>query len=221
MKRIRVWTTASVTTSLAVGLTLVGNVATGGRLLPWSSPVWLLLILVVLGLVITTARQSRQNDSERIDEFRSEALAAPRGHAPPLTTTFVGRQREAATLRQAIENNGQVTVIGLGGVGKTQLVCEYLRKYRARYRFVWWIRADHQEVLAGDFDAIAIGLNLPAPRESVRTSVMAWLERNNDWLLVFDDVRDGVAVQSFIPSTAGGHIILTSRSRFGLPGCHV
>ena len=44
--------------------------------------------------------------------------------------------------------NGQQTpqaqvIVGMGGIGKTELATEYVHHNRDKYKIIWWIRAEH------------------------------------------------------------------------------
>lgn len=41
---------------------------------------------------------------------------------------------------------------------------------------------------------------------------MRWLREQSDWLLIFDDIENPAHLDPFLPGTARGHILLTSRA---------
>ncbi len=58
----------------------------------------------------------------------------------------------------ALTNAQSAAVHGLGGVGKSVLAQEYAWRNRARYRGVWWLRAETEQTLLDDL--IALGSRL-------------------------------------------------------------
>jgi len=133
---------------------------------------------------------------------------------------FTGREEMLADLRAAL-TSGQAAALtqaihGLGGVGKTQLAIEYAYRHRADYSVVWWVRAEEPAALAGDYAALAAALDLPQKeaREQavIVEAVRRWLEANTGWLLVFDNAGEPADVREYLPRSAGGHAIITSRN---------
>jgi tetratricopeptide (TPR) repeat protein len=133
---------------------------------------------------------------------------------------FTGREEMLAELRAALTSGRAAALTqaihGLGGVGKTQLAIEYAYRYRAEYPLVWWVRAEEPAALAGDYAAMAAALDLPQKeaREQavVIEAVRRWLEANTGWLLVFDNAGEPPDIRDYLPRSAGGHVIITSRN---------
>jgi tetratricopeptide (TPR) repeat protein len=133
---------------------------------------------------------------------------------------FTGREEMLADLRAALAS-GQAAALtqaihGLGGVGKTQLAVEYAHRHRADYSLVWWVRAEEPAALAGDYAALAAALDLPQKdaREQavIVEAVRRWLEASTGWLLVFDNAGEPADIRDYLPRSAGGHVIITSRN---------
>lgn len=127
---------------------------------------------------------------------------------PALATALQAESAAALTQPQGLS--------GLGGIGKTQTAVEYAYRYRAHYRAVLWVRANSPEVLASEFLRLATVLRLPArmqrDQQLVIQAVVRWLSEHADWLLIFDDVENSAHLVPFLPGTARGHILLTSRA---------
>src|SRR5262249_44557157 len=94
-------------------------------------------------------------------------------------------------------------ICGLGGIGKTQIVIEYAFRYHDEYPFVLWVKATTRETFIADFVSLANLLNLPEKNELekdiVVVAVRRWLENNEKWLLILDDVDDVSMVYEFLP----------------------
>jgi tetratricopeptide (TPR) repeat protein len=101
-------------------------------------------------------------------------------------------------------------------VGKTQLAVEYAYRHASDYALVWWLRAEEPATLAGDYARLADPLDLPLKAEKDQSlivlAVRRWLETNRGWLLVFDNVEKPDDLREYLPQTAQGHIVVTSRN---------
>ena len=129
---------------------------------------------------------------------------------------FSGREETLAELSEAVSSAHLLAVValhGMGGVGKTQLALEYAYRNADRYKLVAWIRAEEPETLAADYCAIGSELHFPETTDERKriALVRSWLERNDGWLLVFDNAPKPDAIRAFLPRTHTGHILVTSR----------
>ncbi len=108
-------------------------------------------------------------------------------------------------------------ICGLGGIGKTQFVVEYVYRYRREYSFIFWIRSGSYDTLIADFVTVASLLGLPEGSEQKQylmvMSVKRWLDSHERWLLIFDDVEDLEIISKFLPTADTGHILLTTRAQ--------
>ncbi|MEA2045648.1 MAG: FxSxx-COOH system tetratricopeptide repeat protein, partial [Euryarchaeota archaeon] len=140
----------------------------------------------------------------------------------PHNPNFTGRVDLLDGLHAALSSGQYAAVtqtqaiIGLGGVGKTQLALEYTYRHMDDYETVWWVRSDEPATQAADYANLAAKLDLPgnmSPDLNVVIEVVkTWLEQNDDWLLVFDNVQDPEDLDNYLPHTGKGHVIVTSRN---------
>ena len=106
---------------------------------------------------------------------------------------------------------------GLGGIGKTQTAVEYAYRYRDEYEAILWARSDSREALISDYIAIANLLDLPGKnledQNLTIAAVKRWLEANTDWLLILDNADVPALAREFIPPSAKGAVLLTTRAQ--------
>ena len=125
---------------------------------------------------------------------------------------------------------------GLGGIEKTQLAIAYARKFQKAYSAIVWVNGSSRDTvlqsLAGFAQRAGITtgtntINSTRPQaldlEMEARAVLTWLEqeRNDRWLVIFDNVDRDVQSneedpyafnnESFFPSTDHGAVLITSR----------
>ncbi|GAW26930.1 putative pfs domain-containing protein [Rosellinia necatrix] len=108
-------------------------------------------------------------------------------------------------------------LVGIAGVGKSQLALRFVYKYREQLDGIFWIPADEPTKLARGFEDIAKELHLiddgtDVASEIVRRRVLGWFRTTTQsWLLVLDNVRDIHILHNYWPVGGKGRIILTSQ----------
>ncbi|KIJ50235.1 hypothetical protein M422DRAFT_245477, partial [Sphaerobolus stellatus SS14] len=113
-----------------------------------------------------------------------------------------------------------VSLIGLGGAGKTQVALEYCRRRKeiGNYRGIFWLDASSSKTIGNDMKNIARKLepgcvleNNEAAVDMVKSILSNWTD---SWLLVFDNLdspSEAAAIPDFFPESAFGSILITSR----------
>lgn len=132
---------------------------------------------------------------------------------------FAGRENILDNITEIL-NSGKSTVItqaiiGLGGIGKTQLAIEYAYRSIGKYKVIWWINADTPALLANEYSNLAKKLGYIDNRldqEALIKLTKEWLEQNNNWLLIFDNASEALYLSEYIPQISTGHVIITSRN---------
>ncbi|MFL6123517.1 FxSxx-COOH system tetratricopeptide repeat protein [Actinophytocola sp.] len=163
-------------------------------------------------------------ESTRSDESARTLARQPQiwGEVPLRNPDFVGRQNLLEQLRvRLLEPSDQATAVlpealhGMGGVGKSQTVVEYIYRHASEYDLVWWIPSEHPSNIRKSFVDLAkrLGINVssaetaaPAVLETLRSG-----KQSRRWILVFDNAEDPDAVRGFLP-TGLGHVVVTSRN---------
>ncbi|MEV0676149.1 FxSxx-COOH system tetratricopeptide repeat protein [Actinosynnema sp. NPDC050436] len=142
------------------------------------------------------------------------------GRVPMRNKDFVGREELLEQLRRRLAEGGATAVLpealhGLGGVGKSQTVVEYLHRHDSEYQLVWWVPAEHSAQIKNSFVELARKLDLPAG--SADAAVPAVLEALAEgepyprWIVVFDNAERPEDLRRFLP-TGPGHVVVTSRN---------
>ena len=152
---------------------------------------------------------------------RSPSSSSPRvWNIPyPRNPFFTGRDAVLTELTTALRSGNApvqpLAIIGMGGIGKTQIAVEYAYCSQEDYQAVLWAQADTREGLISAFVTAARLLNLPEKDEQDQNIAVAafleWMKTHSKWLLILDNVEDRTMVSGFIPPAHDGHIILTTR----------
>ncbi|KAH7396963.1 TPR domain protein [Phaeosphaeria sp. MPI-PUGE-AT-0046c] len=173
---------------------------------------------------------------ERIVRPREPFSTAPFAPDPD----FVDRPDIVAWVRDKCAKAGaRAALVGLGGVGKSQLALQYAHSIRDAnpQTFVFWVHASTRARFEEAYRDIANRLQLPGasdPKVNVLPLVSDWLrdETNGQWVMVLDNVDDvqtfhpsrkrqrdepdaGVQppLATFLPQSRNGVILVTSRSK--------
>ena len=118
-------------------------------------------------------------------------------------------------------------LLGVAGIGKTQLALQFLHRQQSYFDVVLWVSAQSVDSLSVAFSEIAIKLGLETkeiardPMAS-RDIVKGWLEepfqdfqtrqgRRLSWILFFDGADEPDIVLDFWPYDGQGSVIVTSR----------
>ncbi|XVS62382.1 FxSxx-COOH system tetratricopeptide repeat protein [Actinosynnema sp. CA-299493] len=143
------------------------------------------------------------------------------GHVPLRNPDFVGRDDLLESLRLRLGEAGPTAVLpealhGMGGVGKSQTVVEYIHRHASEYEVVWWIPAEQPAQIKSSFVELAkkIGVAASGSAETAVPAVLEALRRGEPfrrWILVFDNADRPQDVRQYFPA-GNGHIVVTSRN---------
>ena len=137
---------------------------------------------------------------------------------------FTGRRTLLEDLRAKLcetapkKWNHRVALYGLGGVGKTQLALEYVYMHQTNYERIYWISAATEAKLLSEFEKIAsqtsFSLQNPNPKSSdIAKEVLKWLNKQENWLVVIDNLDDINVVRGLLPnSSPERHTLITTRN---------
>lgn len=139
---------------------------------------------------------------------------------------FVGREGELAKMKEALTpaNNrkliNSVTLVGMAGIGKTQIAVEFAHRHAEDYDVVLTLVAASPVDPPPSFGDLTRPLNLPEAygeeetdddEEEARTdAVFGWLETHSRWLLLLDGHWQPEKIEPAFFRLPHGHIIITS-----------
>ena len=142
---------------------------------------------------------------------------------PAAATSFIGRQAEAAALAAALATARLVTVTGMGGVGKTRLVQEHLRRVAAASG-----ERMHMVDLAplGSAKRLVEALAATLQHSDATEAALAIRLRHGATLLVLDNAEHlasalGQLLSRLLTLCPGLRVLVTSRQMLNTPGEHV
>jgi N-terminal domain on NACHT_NTPase and P-loop NTPases/NB-ARC domain len=201
--------------------------------------------------ILVLHQTTRQVDTgDRILEELSKLSVAPPaspksfgvclGQAPQIEPdAFIGRTAELQQLRSWLlptihpRRQRVVSIVGMGGMGKTQLSLAHVRDCAHHYSSVFWVNANDKASLRQSLSAITAVIFHGSAASEVQSAddekrksdeIRRWLSEpgNDQWLLIFDNYDDphlpgirsptGYDIRSFFPTCSQGSILITSRS---------
>jgi non-specific serine/threonine protein kinase len=175
------------------------------------------------GSTRTSSTSSRTVDHER--QGQAEAGAAERRHNLPLAlTSFIGRGMELNQLQELLTTTRLVTLVGIGGIGKTRLALQLAARAVDQFKHGVWL-VDLAPLSDPIFVAQQIRMALGPSDSSGRSSRDALIDylRDKQLLLVLDNCEHLIQecaqlAEQLLSACADLRIIATSRARLGLTG---
>ncbi|MEV0584573.1 tetratricopeptide repeat protein [Nonomuraea sp. NPDC050310] len=162
---------------------------------------------------------------------KAASVQAPPGliHLPRRSAVqFVGRDHALEQVRAHLAAGpatGVITqaVVGLGGIGKSELALQHARRHQQDYLLVWWIDADSPEQIQAGLAALGRALATPvdsvaaaqATAEEAAAWTLAWLAHHPGWLIVFDNVEEIAHVEPYLADLSRGFLLITTRRDAG------
>ncbi|KAF5669916.1 hypothetical protein FDENT_11382 [Fusarium denticulatum] len=143
---------------------------------------------------------------------------------------FVDREDIIAKIAgydKAAAYHNRIALVGLGGVGKSQIAIEYAYRVKESESQTWvfWVHAANTARFEQAYGDIANKAEIPGredPKADVLKIVYDWLcdERNGRWLMILDNADDDESffdhkrpLESFLAQTPNGRVLITSRNR--------
>ncbi|TXC09735.1 hypothetical protein FocTR4_00005961 [Fusarium oxysporum f. sp. cubense] len=144
--------------------------------------------------------------------------------------SFFGRETEMQMMEKVLlpERETRLTVfsiLGIGGVGKSQLALHFTYKHLNHFNAIFWIPAETSVKIKGAFEEIGTEVGLLEPNggqgnlEAVAQRTKKWLRNYADscedkpFLLIFDNVESMSILEKYLPTGGRGSIIITTRNQ--------
>jgi predicted ATPase/DNA-binding SARP family transcriptional activator len=143
---------------------------------------------------------------------------------PAPVSGFVGREREMAELDKLLGAHRLVSIVGMGGIGKTRLAIEVARSRLEQTRDgVWFVDLADVRDPGGLASAVAVALGVRSTSDEPLEAVIVERARDLSALVVFDNCEhlvDAVAalVEGLLEAGAGLRVLATSREALRVPG---
>ncbi|WP_173056603.1 FxSxx-COOH system tetratricopeptide repeat protein [Phytohabitans houttuyneae] len=171
---------------------------------------------------IAAALGPEERDDEDLGAPRRRPAGARtiRGGVPLQNRNFTGRVELLDRLARTLASGSKAAVLphavhGMGGVGKTQLVLEYVYRHLDDYNLVWWLPADSASGVLTSLEQLARELGIRPgdnAQQTARLVLDALAAGALKWLLVYDNANDLDSIDEYVPST-GGDVVVTTRNR--------
>ncbi|MFI7438700.1 FxSxx-COOH system tetratricopeptide repeat protein [Nonomuraea indica] len=135
---------------------------------------------------------------------------------------FLGRAEAMGQLNAEISaHSARVVIRGMGGVGKTELVRQYIATNRDLYQLIWWITAEGRGEVESGLTALAMRLHPPVglvkSQEQSANWGRDWLQAHSGWLLILDNVEDPDDISDLLGQLHTGRILITTRRTVSWP----
>ncbi|KAI9764624.1 MAG: hypothetical protein M1839_005799 [Geoglossum umbratile] len=198
---------------------------------------------VVRGYIQTLTYHAAASSTIRCSADRALPRPAPSSTVPfRRDPHFVDREILAEIDCKSQQSASRVALVGLGGVGKSQLAVEYSYRVREKSPATWvfWVHASSIARFEEGYRKIAERAKLPGwdqPDVDILRLVYSWLcdEANGRWVIIIDNADDlgvfscsldrykgskgdvssnaAAALLESLPQSPNGSILITSRSR--------
>jgi predicted ATPase/DNA-binding CsgD family transcriptional regulator len=142
---------------------------------------------------------------------------------PAQLTSFVGRQKEMAEIKQHLKASRLVVLTGPGGTGKTRLALQVANELRGVYHDgVWWVELASLRDPGLVGDAIAQALKLSASRQAPLVELLKRRLAHMNTLLLLDNFEHLLPAASLLgellASAPQASVLATSRERLHVYG---
>lgn len=129
---------------------------------------------------------------------------------------FVGREDLLKKIKETLSTHHRAAIHDISGLGKTFTSYKYVQDNQTSYEKIFFIRATREEMLeslAKCGEMIDGKLSEVTEQESKALGFKQWLEENEKWLIVYDNVDEPARLRRFVPQNKGGDCLFTSNFR--------
>ncbi|MBD2344429.1 tetratricopeptide repeat protein [Anabaena subtropica] len=154
----------------------------------------------------------------------SKAIGIPQNLPLSGVVKFVGRDEELEELDKLLQENNQVAIaaiLGMGGLGKTELALQYAMTQRENYQGgLCWLQAKVEDFGVQLVRFARTQLDLKPPEEFDLPTQVQYCWRNwreGNVLLVVDDVTDYQQIKPYLQGASSSFkVLMTTRQRLGV-----
>ncbi|MEU9233358.1 dsDNA nuclease domain-containing protein [Streptomyces subrutilus] len=128
-------------------------------------------------------------------------------------SNFVGRSEVFDQITEVFDRrteNPAIALIGMSGVGKSELLAQYAWRHESEYEFIWWVRADSWGSMRSDLTPLCEKLGLPTPDSNDGIHQMKEYFRTHRGLILLDGAPADHKIVSFIPRASKARFIISS-----------
>lgn len=151
-------------------------------------------------------------------------LDASRHNLPAPTTSFIGREKEKAEIKQAITTHRLITLTGSGGTGKTRLSLQVATELLDQFaEGVWFVELAPITDPGIIPQTILVALEASEPQDKTITQALIERVRDKKLLLILDNCEhliEAIArlVETLLSNAPELKIIASSREALGVQG---
>jgi hypothetical protein len=156
--------------------------------------------------------------------FPIKTLSSNIWNVPIANDFFVGRTQELFLISELLNKTQKISIVGSGGIGKTQLAKAYAHKVYRNYDIIWWF--DAEKNMSEQFSKLALELSLHYDAKKIQdmpaNHKVLYVKntlRSTDksWLLIFDNVNKLSDLKEYLPDQVAKannhHILFTSKNK--------
>ncbi|HEX6795654.1 MAG TPA: winged helix-turn-helix domain-containing protein, partial [Casimicrobiaceae bacterium] len=154
----------------------------------------------------------------------SDSKEAARSNLPHATTSFVGREADLVEIKRLLPTRRLITIVGVGGIGKTRLALQAATEVISAYRDGAWfvdLGALRDGAMVPTALAQVLGVQERAGKPLI-TALCAYLRRSQT-LVILDNCEHLLAacaglIDALLKAAARTTIVTTSRESLRVPG---
>jgi tetratricopeptide (TPR) repeat protein/dsDNA-binding SOS-regulon protein len=126
---------------------------------------------------------------------------------------FVGRENLFINTEKELKTSHRVSIHDISGLGKTFSTLEYARRNQNKYDQLFFINASKETYLESLAECgVLLDKSVANAQEQLvkAQAFTHWLEKNNNWLVIFDNVDVAKDILPFVPTNKQGDCLFTS-----------